>query len=82
MLLLLLLLLLLMSLLGVAAVGYQFGLHKRKGRVPGVVLSVLWCIVVIEIIDIGSARMWTLRTDTRVYDWTIETFEGLPEAND
>ncbi|MFV0332630.1 MAG: hypothetical protein ACK5JR_00950 [Tropicimonas sp.] len=77
----LILLLRVMSLLGVAAVGYQFGLGERKGRIPGIVLSALWCIVVTEIIDIGSARMWTLRTDTRVYDWTIETFEGLPEAS-
>lgn len=75
----LVLLLLMMSLLSTATVGYQFGLIDHKGRVPGIVLSVLWCVVVTEIIDIGSARIWTLRTDTRVYDWTIETFEGLPD---
>lgn len=72
-------LLLVMSLLGTAAVGYQFGLTARQGRIPGIVLSLLWCAVVTEIMDIGSARVWTLRTDTRVYDWTIETFKGLPE---
>ena len=72
----LVILLLLMSLLGVGAVGYQFGLSDREGQVPGSVLSILWCIVVIQIIDIGSARIWSLRTDARVYNWTIDTFPG------
>lgn len=66
-------LLLVMSLLGAGAVGYQFGLTKRSGRVPGVVLAILWCIVVSEIIDIGSARIWSMRTDARVYDWSLES---------
>ena len=65
-------LLLVMSLLGVAAVGYQFGLTGRRGRAPGLVLSLLWCAVVTEIVDIGSARIWTFRTDTRVDEWAME----------
>ena len=28
--------------------------------------------VVTEIVDIGSARIWTVRTDTRVYEWAME----------
>ena len=65
-------LLLVMSLLGIAAVGYQFGLTGRRGRAPGLVLSLLWCFVVTEIVDIGSARIWSFRTDTRVYEWAME----------
>lgn len=72
-------LLLAMSLLGVAAVGYQFGLTGRQGRMPGILLSVLWCLVVIQIIDIGSARIWSFRIDTRVYEWSMEGL-GLAPA--
>ena len=80
-------LLLVMSVLGIAAVGYQFGLTGRRGRTPGLVLSLLWCAVVTEIVDIGSARIWSFRTDTRVYEWAMEgldmpiptTLPGTPE---
>lgn len=70
-------LLLVMSLLGTAAVGYQFGLNGRNSRIPGLVLSILWCVVVVEIVDIGSARMWSFRTDSRVYEWSMESL-GIP----
>lgn len=70
-------LLLLLSLLGSAAVGYQFGLTQRRGRAPGILLSILWCMIVTEIIDIGSARIWSFRTDARVYEWALEG-AGLP----
>ena len=72
-------LLLALSILGTAAVGYQFGLTKRKGRLPGLLLAVLWCVIVTEIIDIGSARIWSFRTDTRVYEWSL-TGLGMPLA--
>lgn len=65
-------LLLLLSVLGAAAVGYQFGLTRRKGRAPGILLCLLWCLLVTEIIDIGSARIWSFRTDARVYEWALE----------
>ena len=70
-------LLLLLSAMGTAAVGYQFGLIGRRGRAPGILLSILWCMIVTEILDIGSARIWSFRTDTRVYEWSLESL-GLP----
>lgn len=73
-------LLLALSILGTAAVGYQFGLTRRKGRMPGILLALLWCVMVTEIIDIGSARIWTFRTDTRVYEWSL-TGLGMPLAS-
>ena len=72
-------LLLLLSALGSAAIGYQFALSRRKGRLPGVLLAVLWCVMVTEIIDIGSARIWSFRTDTRAYEWSL-TGLGMPLA--
>ena len=66
--------------LGTAAVGYQFGLTRRRGRAPGILLSILWCVIVTEIIDIGSARIWSFRTDTRVYEWSLDSLGLLPEA--
>ncbi|MBD9528768.1 hypothetical protein [Paracoccus sp. PAR01] len=65
-------LLLFMSLLGSATVGYQFGLTDRKGPLAAIALSVLWCLLVTTIIDIGSGRIWTFRTDTRVYEWQLQ----------
>lgn len=75
-------LLLVMSGLGIAAVGYQFGLTGRRGRGPGIVLSVLWCVIVTEIMDIGSARIWTFRTDTRIYEWALDGLENPAAAED
>ncbi len=73
-------LLLLLSAMGTAAVGYQFGLNRRKGRGPGILLLLLWCMIVTEIIDIGSARVWSFRTDTRVYEWSMESM-GIPVSS-
>lgn len=70
-------LLLVMSLLGAATVGYQFGLTDRKGPTAAIVLSVLWCLLVTTIIDIGSGRIWTFRTDARIYEWALEGL-GMP----
>ncbi|MFV0679194.1 hypothetical protein [Ottowia sp.] len=70
-----------LSILGTAAVGYQFGLTKRKGRAPGIVLAILWCVIVTEIIDIGAARIWSFRTDARVYEWSLDSL-GMPRATD
>lgn len=70
-------LLLVMSLMGTAAVGYQFGLTKRRGRIPGIVVSVLWAVVITQIIDIGTARIWTFRTQADVYEWTMDSV-GVP----
>ncbi|MDS9469260.1 hypothetical protein RGQ15_16990 [Paracoccus sp. MBLB3053] len=67
-------LLLAMSALGSATVGYQFGLTGRRGQMAAIVLSVLWCAVVTEIIDIGSGRIWSFRTDARVYEWAMDGF--------
>ncbi|MFD0859653.1 hypothetical protein [Roseovarius aquimarinus] len=66
-------LLLAMSLLGTGAVGYQFGLTRRRGRIPVIVLSTLWAVVITQIIDIGTARIWTFRTETKVYEWSMDT---------
>jgi hypothetical protein len=66
--------------MGTAAVGYQFGLNRRKGRGPGILLLLLWCMIVTEIIDIGSARVWSFRTDTRVYEWSMESM-GIPVSS-
>jgi hypothetical protein len=68
-------LLLVMSLMGTGAVGYQFGLTQRKGRIPGVVLSILWAAVITQIIDIGTARIWTFRTETKLYEWSLDSLE-------
>lgn len=73
-------LLLIISLLGMAAVGYQLGLTRRSERSPGIILSILWCSLVTEIIDFGSARIWTFRTDTSAYEWALAAMADAPPA--
>lgn len=73
-------LLLIISLLGIAAVGYQLGVTGRRERSPGIILSILWCSLVTEIVDIGSARIWTFRTDTSAYEWALAGYERMPSA--
>lgn len=69
-----------MNLVGMGAVGYKFGLSGRSNLLVVVSLSVLWCIVTAEIIDLGSGRIWSFRTDVRTYIWALESM-GLSPAS-
>ncbi|MCU9847372.1 hypothetical protein OEZ60_05080 [Defluviimonas sp. WL0024] len=67
-----------MNLVGMGAVGYKFGLAGRSNRLVAVSLSILWCVVTTEIIDLGSGRIWSFRTDVRTYIWALESIGQKP----
>lgn len=60
--------------LSAAFLGYQFGLKERPLRFLVVLLTAMWTVIIINILDLASARLGNFRTDLRVYDWTIQGF--------
>lgn len=60
--------------LSAAFLGYQFGLKQRPLRLLVVLLTATWTIIIVNILDLASARLGNFRTDLRVYDWTIQGF--------
>ncbi len=62
-------------LLSMAALGYQFGLKGRPVRFLIFLLTVVWTAIVVDILDLASARLGYFRTDATVYDWTLQGFK-------
>lgn len=65
-----------MTLLSMSCLGYQFGLKKRASHVLVILLTLTWTWVIIEILDLASARLGYIRTGAAVYEWTIQGFKG------
>ncbi|MCX7287437.1 MAG: hypothetical protein NTW20_07695 [Rhodobacterales bacterium] len=71
-------LLLSFTVVGMFALGYQLGLIKKPNRGMAMVLSVLWTAVLVQILDMGAARLGSYRTDLQPYQWTVESFSAIP----
>jgi hypothetical protein len=75
-----------MALLGMGCLGYQLGLRGRPLRALATLLTAMWTVVIMDILDLGAARLGSVRTGTAVYEWTIQGFQGgvpippMPEA--
>ncbi|GAB2175124.1 hypothetical protein [Dongia sp. agr-C8] len=67
-----------LMLLSMASLGYQFGLKGKPVRLPILMLTAIWTIVIVNILDMASARVGSFRTDTRVYEWTRQGFQAPP----
>lgn len=65
-----------MTLLSMGCLGYQFGLKNRSSPVLVLILTFMWTWVIVEILDLASARLGQIRTGTAVYEWTIQGFKG------
>lgn len=65
-----------MGALSVAALGFQMGLRGSRVFVLTLLMTTMWCVVVVNIYDIASARLGTQRTGTSAYEWTIEGMRG------
>jgi hypothetical protein len=63
-----------MAMLGMAALGFQFGLRGNPTRIMSMLLALLWTVVIVDILDLAAARLGTIRTGAAVYDWTIQGF--------
>ena len=65
-----------MTMLSMAALGYQFGLRGRSLRWMSLMLMGMWTVVIVVILDLGSARLGTIRIGTQAYQWTLQGFQG------
>jgi hypothetical protein len=65
-----------MALLGMVALGYQLGLRRNPLRVLATLLTAMWTVVIVSILDLAAARVGTLRTGAVAYEWTLDGFRG------
>lgn len=65
-----------MMLLSMGCLGYQFGLKASPNRLLVLLLTLMWTWVIVEILDLASARVGYIRTGTAVYEWTLQGFKG------
>lgn len=63
-------------LLSITSLGYQLGLKGRPIRILIVLLTIVWTAIIVNILDLASARIGNFRTDVTVYEWTRQTFKG------
>jgi hypothetical protein len=54
------------------SLGYQFGVKGSRVRVLMFALTIVWTTVVFCILDLATPRLDFFRTDTSVYQWTLD----------
>lgn len=69
-------LLTLMALMGMGGLGYQLGLRGRAHRALATLLTSLWTVVIVGILDLAAPRIGMMRPGIQVYEWTIQGFQG------
>lgn len=65
-----------MALLSIAAFGYQLGVQRHRMPVFVAILVAVWTATLVVILDLSAPRLGATRTDTAVYDWTLEGMTG------
>jgi hypothetical protein len=73
-----------MTVLGMGALGFQLGLTGKQVHVLVACLSIMWTIVIVDILDLASPRIGAFRASPAVYDWTLQGFKGglqIPPAS-
>jgi hypothetical protein len=63
-----------MSLLAMAALGYQLGLRRRPLRLLSALLIGMWTATMTVILDLGAARVGNIQVSTAPYEWTRAGF--------
>ncbi|MCC7082232.1 MAG: hypothetical protein IT530_16295 [Burkholderiales bacterium] len=69
-----------MSTVTMAALGYQIGLRGQTLRMLSFLLIGMWTVVIVDILDLSSARVGTMRNATNAYDWVLEGFAPHPSG--
>jgi hypothetical protein len=69
-------LLITMALMAMAALGYQVGLRGKPLHALAALLTLMWTAVIVDILDLASPRIGSLRTSAAVYQWTLQGFQG------
>ncbi len=65
-----------MALLGMAALGYQLGLRGRQVHILAALLTLVWTIVIVDILDLASPRLGAFRPGAAAYEWTLQGFKS------
>lgn len=65
-----------LTLLGMGTLGYQLALRGPRIRMLAALLSLTWTAVIVDILDLASARIGGFRTATAAYEWTLQGFQG------
>jgi hypothetical protein len=65
-----------MTLLGMAALGFQLGITGKQVHILVASLSIMWTVVIVDILDLASPRIGAFRASPAVYDWTLQGFKG------
>jgi hypothetical protein len=65
-----------LSLLGMAVLGYQLALRGPRIWGLAALLALTWTVVIVDILDLASARIGYIRTSAAVYEWTLEGFHA------
>jgi hypothetical protein len=58
------------------AVGYQLGLRGTPLHALSLALIGMWTLVMLVIVDLGTARLGRFQTSTEPYEWTLQGFQG------
>lgn len=69
-------LLIAMTMVSMGCLGYQLGLKEKPARILVGLLSLMWTVVIVDILDLSAARLGGFRTSAAVYEWTMQGFEG------
>jgi hypothetical protein len=69
-------LLIIMALMGMAGLGYQVGLRGKPLHALAALLTLMWTVVIVDILDLASPRIGALRASSAVYHWTLQGFQG------
>lgn len=62
--------------LSMALLGYQFGLHGTPVRLIMALMTAVWTILIVNILDLATARIGNFQTNVSVYQWTLESFQS------
>lgn len=65
-----------LTLLSMAALGYQLGLTGKPVRMLVVLLIAMWTLVIVDILDLAAPRLGEFHTGVAVYEWTLQGFKG------
>lgn len=65
-----------MTLVSMAALGFQLGLRGKPLRLLSWVLMGMWTATTTVILDLGSARLGDIRISPQAYEWTLQGFQG------
>ena len=65
-----------LSILSTGVVGYQLGLKGGTMRTMILLLTAVWTMVIVDILDLAAGRFGNFRTDPIAYEWALQGFKG------